>query len=30
MEAKMVLENLEVLHVKFGKGVILSKNDKYI
>ena len=26
----MVLENLEVLHVKFGKGVILSKNDKYI
>ena len=26
----MVFENLEVLHVKFGKGVILSKNDKYI
>ena len=26
----MVFENLEVLHGKFGKGVILSKNDKYI
>ena len=26
----MVLENLEVLHVKFGKGVIISKNDNYI
>ena len=30
MEACMVFENLEVLHGKFGKGVILSKNDKYI
>ena len=26
----MVFENLEVLHSTFGKGVILSKNDKYI
>ncbi len=26
----MVFENLEVLHGTFGKGVILSKNDKYI
>lgn len=26
----MVLENLEVLHGSFGKGVILSRNDKYI
>lgn len=26
----MVLENLEVLHTSFGKGVILSKRDKYI
>ena len=26
----MVFENLEVLHGTFGKGIILSKNDKYI
>ena len=26
----MVLENLEVLHGSFGKGVILSIKDKYI
>ena len=26
----MVLENLEVIHSSFGKGVILSRNDKYI
>ena len=26
----MVLENLEVLHSSFGKGIILSKNGKYI
>ena len=26
----MVLENLEVLHTSFGKGVILSTRDKYI
>ena len=26
----MVLENLEVLHGSFGKGIILSKNGKYI
>ena len=26
----MVLENLEVLHTSFGKGVILAKRDKYI
>lgn len=30
MEAAMVFENLEVLHSTFGKGVVLSKNDKYI
>ena len=26
----MVFENLEVLHGTFGKGVVLSKNDKYM
>ena len=26
----MVFENLEVLHGTFGKGVVLSKSDKYI
>ncbi len=26
----MVLENLEVIHRAFGKGVILSRSDKYI
>ena len=26
----MVFENTEVLHSSFGKGVILSRNDKYI
>ena len=26
----MVFENLEVLHGTFGKGIVISKNDKYI
>ena len=26
----MVFENLEVLHGTFGKGIVMSKNDKYI
>ena len=26
----MVLENLEVLHSSFGKGIVLLKNGKYI